>query len=182
MARYGERMRLMIAGYEAPGEAGYVDRLKSISNRVEYLGEVPSRTGLLQAAARAHIGLALMPPGSSDINMRHMTGASNKAFDYMAAGLGLLVSDLEDWNEMFARTGFARACNPADADSIAAAFDWFLANPTQRRGMGERGRTQIETAWNYDTQFKPLLGELCAPPKNQVAALQRRVRRADVSL
>ena len=52
-------------------------------------------------AARAHVGLALMPLNSNDLNMRHMTGASNKPFDYMAAGLALLVSDLPDWRQMF---------------------------------------------------------------------------------
>ena len=35
-------------------------------------------------------------------------------FDYMAAGLALLVSDLADWREMFVARGFARACDPAD--------------------------------------------------------------------
>ena len=57
-----------------------------------------------------------MPRTSDDMNMLNMTGASNKAFDYMAAGLTLLVSDLPDWHAMFVAPGFGRACDPADPD------------------------------------------------------------------
>ena len=77
---------------------------------------VPRRADLLAEAARAHIGLSLMPLKTGDLNMNHMTGASNKPFDYMAAGLALLVSDLPDWTRMFVEPGFGFACNPADVD------------------------------------------------------------------
>ena len=93
----GGRVRLRIAGYEAPSARGYVKHLvggdggTAAETLVEYIGMVP-RADLLMEAARAHVGLALMPLNSNDLNMRHMTGASNKPFDYMAAGLPLLVS------------------------------------------------------------------------------------------
>ena len=80
------------------------------------------RADLLAEAARAHIGLSLMPFNSDDLNINHMAGASNKPFDYMAAGLALLVSDLPDWTRMFVEPGFGLACNPADVNSISAAL------------------------------------------------------------
>ena len=92
--------------------------------------------------------------------MRDMTGASNKPFDYMAAGLTLLVSDLPDWHKMFVAPGFARACDPADPDSITAALDWFLDHPAERCSMAMRARAKIESEWNYDTAFAPILDEL----------------------
>src|SRR5262245_44404752 len=101
--RLAGRVRLCIAGYEAPSARGYIRHLVksntgvAADNSIEYIGMVPQRADLLKAAARAHVGLSLVPFNLGDFNMSHMTGASNKPFDYMAAGLALLVSDLPDW-------------------------------------------------------------------------------------
>jgi glycosyltransferase involved in cell wall biosynthesis len=157
---------LRIAGYEAPSARGYVRHLvgsdtgAAADNPVEYIGMVPWRADLLTQAARAHVGLALMPCQSNDLNMRHMTGASNKPFDYMAAGLALLVSDLPDWTRLFVEPGFGLACNPADADSLSAALGWFIEHPEGRRIMATRARKKIEAEWNYDTQFRGVLESL----------------------
>jgi len=166
LRRLGGRVRLRVGGYEAPGAAGYVDRLVAEAGGgggaplIEYAGAKPDRRGLLAQAAQAHVGLAFMPAGSDDINMRHMTGASNKAFDYMAAGLALLVSDLDDWRSMYVDAGFARACDPSDPASIAAALDWFATHDLEREAMGALGRAKIEADWNYDAAFGPILAEL----------------------
>ncbi|HEY2483237.1 MAG TPA: glycosyltransferase, partial [Caulobacteraceae bacterium] len=166
-------VRLQIVGYQAPGAPGYVDELVELGrgsdgfSLVEYLGIVPKRTEMLAVAARAHIGLAVMPLTSSDLNMRHMTGASNKAFDYMAAGLALLVSDLDDWRAMFVEPGFARACDPEDPDSIAAALLWFLQHDRDRQTMAARARAKIKTEWHYDKMFAPVadaLAHISKPP------------------
>jgi glycosyltransferase involved in cell wall biosynthesis len=164
--RMAGRARLRIAGYEAPSAQGYVkhlvgsDRGTAPDNPIEYIGVVPQRADLLMQAARSHIGLALMPCQSNDLNMRHMTGASNKPFDYMAEGLALLVSDLPDWKAMFVDPGYGMACNPTDADSICLALSWFIDHPESRRAMATRARNKIGADWNYDTQFRAVFEAL----------------------
>jgi glycosyltransferase involved in cell wall biosynthesis len=161
----GGRVRLRITGYEASSGRGYVKQLVDLglgsdgSSLVEYAGQVP-RADLLAKASQAHVGLALAPPSSENINLRHLVGASNKAFDYMAAGLALLVSDLGDWREMFVKPGFALPCDPADPASIAAALDWFVAHDAERAAMAQRARAKIEADWNYETAFAPILQSL----------------------
>jgi spore maturation protein CgeB len=91
-----------------------------------------------------------------------MVGASNKPFDYLAAGQALLVSDLADWREAFAAPGFARACDPTDVDALTEAFAWFAGHPDERRAMGRQGRERIEREWNYETAFAPVLARLSA--------------------
>jgi glycosyltransferase involved in cell wall biosynthesis len=164
--RMASRVRLRMAGYEAPGAHGYVrylvgsDKSPSADAPIEYIGMVPQRSDLLAEAARAHIGLSLMPLNSDDLNIHHMVGASNKPFDYMAAGLALLVSDLPSWTRMFVEPGFGLACNPADSDSILATLGWFIDHPEGRREMAARAQKKIQLEWNYDTQFRDILESL----------------------
>jgi glycosyltransferase involved in cell wall biosynthesis len=89
-----------------------------------------------------------------------MSGASNKAFDYLACGLPVLVSDLPDWRRMYVDTGVGLACDPDDPASIAAALQWFLDHPDKVRAMGERGRQRVLAEWNYEAQFAPVLSRL----------------------
>jgi glycosyltransferase involved in cell wall biosynthesis len=159
------RVRLRFAGYEAPNAQGYVRHLVGshagapADAPVEYLGIIP-RADLLREAARAHVGLALMPVSSDNMNINHMVGASNKSFDYMAAGLPLLVSDLPDWTRMFVEPGFARAADPRSTESLFAALEWFVNHAHERQEMAARGRAMIESTWNYETAFAPLLKAL----------------------
>ena len=89
-----------------------------------------------------------------------MTGASNKAFDYMAAGLALLVSDLPDWRHMFVTPGYALACDPTSTPSIASALRWFIDHPDALRQMAVDARAKIAAEWNYETEFAPVLADL----------------------
>ncbi len=166
----GGRARLLIAGYEAPGAAGYIERVlrhgqPEPDSPVRYLGPIP-RSDLLGVAAQAHVGLAVVPRDTDDLNIRHLTGASNKVFDYMAAGLALLVSDLPDWRAMFVVPGYALPCDPADLASIKAALGWLIDHPEARRDMGARGRAKIAADWNYDTAFRRVIESLTGTPEN----------------
>jgi spore maturation protein CgeB len=132
------------------------DQGASMDALFEYRGMI-QRAELLAEAATAHIGLSIMPFNSDDLNMNHMVGASNKPFDYMAAGLALLVSDLPDWTRMFVEPGFAHAADPTSEDSVFAALEWFVNHAHERQEMAARGKARIEAAWNYETVFAPIL-------------------------
>lgn len=92
--------------------------------------------------------------------MRHMTGASNKIFDYMAAGAVPIVSDVPDWRQMFVDAGYALACDPADVASIAGVVGRLLDAPGLREQIAGRNRAKIAAEWNYDTQFEPVLQQI----------------------
>jgi spore maturation protein CgeB len=116
-----------------------------------------ARAELMQVCGQHDVGLALMPLASDDLNVRSMTGASNKPFDYLACGLALLVSQLPDWEEMFVRPGYGLSCDPSSVQSLTGAIGWLCAHPQERHSMGERGRHRILEEWNYDHQFQPVL-------------------------
>jgi glycosyltransferase involved in cell wall biosynthesis len=164
-SRFKGAIRVRVAGYETLGSIGYLGELIALAAKngaagmIEHLGTIP-RYELLRSASKAQVGLSLMPKQSEDINIQHMVGASNKAFDYMASALPLLVSDLPEWVAMFVDPGYARACDPDDADSIEAALRWYLEHPDERRQMGRRGQDKIRQAWNYESMFAGVLERL----------------------
>jgi glycosyltransferase involved in cell wall biosynthesis len=154
---------LEFAGYETVGHPGYVQNLLAlaqtlgIGDRVRYRGTVPDRSALLDLCSRCHVGVALFPQATR----QPMAGASNKPFDYLAAGLALLVSDFPEWRDCFVAPGLARACNPDDPESIAEALLWFLHHDKETRNIGLRGMRRINDEWNYDHLFDPVQLMVC---------------------
>jgi hypothetical protein len=89
--------------------------------------------------------------------MRHMTGASNKVFEYLSYGMAPLVSDLPDWRRTFVDPGYAFACDPTDASSIAGQLRWAADQRDLVHDIGARGWNRLTADWNYETQFAPVL-------------------------
>jgi glycosyltransferase involved in cell wall biosynthesis len=164
-SRFKGAIRLLIAGYEVPGSVGYMRELITLAEKygggdiIEPMGTMP-RYELFHIAARAHVGLSLVPKCSKDVNMRCMVGASNKSFDYMACGVPLLVTNLREWVSTFVHPGYARACDPDDPDSIEVELRWYLDHPDERREMGWRCREKIRQNWNYENMFAGALASM----------------------
>jgi glycosyltransferase involved in cell wall biosynthesis len=161
----GKAVTLTVAGYPVSGSNDCIERFQQkakslgLDNNVRYLGALP-RHELMKVVQDSWVGLALFPLETDNVNLKYLTGASNKPFDYLARGLALLVSARPDWEEMFVRPGYGLSCNPDDADSIAAQLQWFIDHPVETREMGGRGRQRILTEWNYENQFEPVLAKL----------------------
>jgi hypothetical protein len=94
---------------------------------------------------------------SSDENMRHMAGASNKTFEYLSCGVAPLVSDLPEWRGTFVEPGYALVCNPTKVESIAAVLEWAAEHRTAVRDIAIRGWERLRLDWNYESQFGPVL-------------------------
>jgi len=183
LAMLPDSVHLRVAGYETVGSRGYVDQLRrqaralNIEHRIEFLGSIPQRADLLAQTMHSDIGLALMPMTSNDWNCETMTGASNKAFDYLACGVALVVSNRPDWRAMFAepvdgKTSYARVCDPRDAASIAAALREWIADPVAMRHAGELGRQRIAAEWNYENMFRPVFRRMSGQSEPVVSAVK----------
>lgn len=173
---------LSVVGYESPGSPGYVDSLRreaerlGVAARVEWVGTLATRDEVLAHSRRFDVGLALMPSVTRDVNLQWMVGASGKAFDYIASGLAVLVSDQVGWREMFVDPGYGLPCSPEDPSSIASSLKWFLQHPEETLVMGERGRQRILSEWNYEQQFAPVMKVLAGDEEVQRRAALRTPR------
>jgi hypothetical protein len=112
---------------------------------------------------RGHqLGIATIAMDTTDQNLATLAGASNKAFEYLACGMPLLISADAAWQRMYEAPGYALPCRPHDAGSIAAAVRAFVEQRGHAHNMGEAGRQRILKEWNYETQFAPVLQVLTA--------------------
>jgi glycosyltransferase involved in cell wall biosynthesis len=169
VARAGGEVELWFAGYETVGSGNHGAAILrraaelGIADKVRALPVLP-REAMLDRTTEGDLGIALMPSMSADINERTMAGASNKAFEYLACGLPLLISDLEDWRRTFADNGVALVCDPTDVASITRVLDDALGLRDDLARMGARGRELVKREWNYETQFAPVMQTILGSP------------------
>ena len=162
LAMCGRDIRIRLIGYETPGSIGYTHHLAAEANRLgvgdrfEYLGPM-SRHELLKRCAECDVGLSLLRIHDGDINMRHMTGASNKPFDYLSQSLAIIVPKDPAWIDLYVASHCALACEAGNAAALAALFTWMDDHRDEVRAMGRTGRQLIAERWNYETQFQPVL-------------------------
>ncbi|WP_377845020.1 glycosyltransferase [Bosea sp. UC22_33] len=107
-----------------PGERSYldlieqtIDRLK-IRDRVRLDPPVPM-VELVARATESDIGIVTLPPSSK----HNLYALPNKFFEYVQAGLALIVSDLPDMRALVERHGFAVLTENLTPEAIAAAVN-----------------------------------------------------------
>jgi glycosyltransferase involved in cell wall biosynthesis len=166
LAMLPPHVQLHIIGYQTIGHAGYVSELQErseragVSDRMIFHGSIPHRSDLLAKLREFDLGIATVSPAETDHNLVTLAGASNKAFEYLSAGVPLLVTNRGAWVEMYERPGYGVACDPDDAASIVNAIQQIMQQPDRGRSAGEAGRQRILSEWNYDAQFAPVLSAL----------------------
>jgi glycosyltransferase involved in cell wall biosynthesis len=82
---------------------------------------------------------------------------SNKLFEYMAAGVPVIASDLPRWREIVVGTGCGLVADPRDPTAIAAVIEYLLTHPEEAEAMGQRGRAAVRDRFNWDGEGARLL-------------------------
>jgi glycosyltransferase involved in cell wall biosynthesis len=161
-----EYVELHVFGYETVGHPGYANvlatraRSAGVGGRFFRHDVIALRSELLDHLRNCDVGIATVTAGSTDRNLQTLAGASNKAFEYMSAGIPLLVNSQKEWQELFVVPGYAVSCEPSDAAAIAAAVRSLAEDRARARAMGAAARQRILEDWNYDAQFTPVMKAL----------------------
>jgi glycosyltransferase involved in cell wall biosynthesis len=134
-----------------PGRPSYVAQLSAladglgVADRVVFEGPVPPAQ-VPAAAATAHVGLALIQP---DYLSYELT-LPNKLFEYLAAGVPVLSSDLPAMRDVVESYGAGRVVAPRDVTAIARALSEMVrpeAHEPLRRAAVAAGR---ELSWDRE--------------------------------
>ena len=110
--------------------------------------------GVLRELFAARAGLAPFHPQPNHMDMAIR---SNKLFEYMAAGLPVIASDLPAWREIVIGAGCGLVADPRDPAAIAEAIEYLLTHPDEAEAMGERGRAAVRDRFNWDRDAGRLL-------------------------
>lgn len=112
---------------------------------VVFTGYLPDHAAALDAMARADIGvIATRKTAATESTI------PNKLFDYMAAGLPVVTSDISPCARIVRETGAGEVFRAGDAADLAAAVRRLAVDPDRRRGAGEAGRRAILGRYNWE--------------------------------
>ena len=120
---------------------------------VEYLGYL-DRQGIAEVYGRSRIGM------STILNVGQYASLDNfptKVYEYMAAGLPVIVSDYPFMRRSVQEDGFGVAVDPADVDAIADAIQKILSDPQAAARMAENGRQAVLHKYNWGIEEEKLL-------------------------
>ncbi len=152
---------LVVVGYETEGSKCYMDDFSAYADKknvnLSYLGPL-NYEQCIQSATKAHVGICFYGASSDDINMIHMAGASNKPFDYLAAGLAILVEDHPEWRAMFDDVNLPVAfVDSTNGESIVRGIQKCQSFGNENHKAAHR---RLVNEWNYEFQFSEVIARL----------------------
>lgn len=111
---------------------------------MEYLG-ILDRPGVSKLLGRVRVGVYFAQPE----NPGYLTAYPIKLFEYMAAGIPVVMSNFPVYAEIIDGAGCGLTVDPTDPQACADAIEWLLDHPAEAEAMGKRGRAAIEDRYNF---------------------------------
>jgi glycosyltransferase involved in cell wall biosynthesis len=162
LARECPQVEFLIVGGTKNDVEFWRERMGSLSN-VNLYGFVPHKevAGILRS-----FDVALLP--NQDEVFAAGLGATNispwasplKAFEYMAAGLPIVASDLPNLREVFQNGENAILCPPTDIGCWRKALTRLCKSSELRSSLGERARQDFEAHYSWGTRARRLIAEI----------------------
>lgn len=79
-----------------------------------------------------------------------------KMFEYMAAGLPVVSSDIKLWKEIIDDAECGICVNPLEPKEIAEAIEYIISNPKEAEQMGQNGKKAVFEKYNWQVEEKKL--------------------------
>jgi glycosyltransferase involved in cell wall biosynthesis len=137
--------RLVLAGPMTEALKARLEALRSWS-KVDYRGVV-DRDDAQKILGESSIGLVLFHPEPN-----HIFSQPNKIFEYMNAGLPVIVSDFPDWRSLIDSTRAGICVDPKDPKVIAMSIESLLGDRALAVQMGENGRIAVSQRYRWDLE------------------------------
>ncbi|MEM2941747.1 MAG: glycosyltransferase family 4 protein [Thermoproteota archaeon] len=144
-------IQLELIGRFEPSELEKELRALPGYKRVRFLGWLPPEE-IYRRLFRAEIGLACLHPHPS-----YVMALPVKLFEYMAAGLPVIVSNFPLWKEIVERNKCGLCVDPLNPKKIAEAIEYLLTHPNEAHKMGLSGRRAVEEKYNWGHEARILL-------------------------
>ena len=120
-------------------------------DRVTFFGLMPHKK-VLTMFQSVRIGIAILHP-----TKQYIESLPIKLFEYMSAGLPVIVSNFPLWKEIIEKHNCGILVDPFDSKRVAQAIEWLLQNPDEAEEMGKRGQEAVRRFYNWEGEEKKLL-------------------------
>jgi glycosyltransferase involved in cell wall biosynthesis len=146
----GVRLRLV-----GPARPAYLDELvrlaraEGVTDRVEFAGAV-TPAELIQTIREADVGLALIQP----VCLSYRMSLPNKVFEYVAAGLPVLGSDLPAISELVNEHRIGLLAEPGEVEDVAAKLGEMLE--PERNGAFRDAAREAAGVLNWEREAERL--------------------------
>jgi glycosyltransferase involved in cell wall biosynthesis len=136
-----------------------------VEDRVRFLPPLPGAK-IAGAALGADIGIHCIRGRTLNDHLC----SPNKVYEYLHAGLALVVSDLPEMRAIVDATGAGVVCNPNDPASIAAAITTFTSNRSRLSAAQEAARAAAPRfSWQHESdRLRELYRDLATKDPSRV--------------
>lgn len=123
-----------------------------LTDRVLMLGSVP-HADLPHWTASADLGVLILDP----INLSKRLSLANKIFEYMAAGIPILTTDLPENRRIIEECECGWLVRDRDPETLAQTVARILEDPAEMKRRGTNGRRWFEQRYNWERESTELL-------------------------
>lgn len=134
-------LRLILAGPHVVEEDG----------NVSYVGKL-NRQQVDALYGRVRAGLLI-----SEVSPNAVNSLPIKLFEYMAAGLPMVISNYPMWKDFYEKEGVAICVDPSNTEEVQAAIRKLVGDPALCREMGNRGKKLVDIKFNWGIEEKRLV-------------------------
>ena len=110
-----------------------------------------NRDEVAEVLSRSKAGLVTLHP-----IINYQEALPVKMFEYMAAGLPVISSDITLWKEIVEESSCGICVDPLDPKKIADAIKYIINNPSHAQDMGRNGRKAVIERYNWRMEEKKL--------------------------
>lgn len=122
-------------------------------NIVEYRGYI-SLDEIYNVLSKSFAGVStLLHIGQYD----KVDNVSTKVYEYMAAGIPIIISDTKYAKEIIERYKMGICVKPDDIEEIKTAIQYLKSNPDKAKEMGKNARNAYEIEFNWEIEEKKLI-------------------------
>ncbi len=134
-------------------------RKLGVAERVHITHQPAYGGDTINITAGAKIGVALYQ-GDQDLNTRFSAFASNKIFEYLAAGIPVLAPEAFGYRELIDLQQLGQCVDPQDPRAIGESIAGLLGNQKRWRTISENAREIHLQILNYEHQFGPVVARI----------------------
>jgi len=147
---FTDKIRLNLGGFFSEKDTEKEVKAYDGWQKVNELGFL-NRGEVSEVYSQSKAGLVTLRP-----IVNYLDALPVKMFEYMAAGLPVISSDIKLWKEIIDEAKCGICVNPLEPKEIADAVEYIMTHPKEAELMGQNGKKAVLEKYNWGVEEKKL--------------------------